>query len=245
MKKQPTKTEAVYIENSITQAPCVSIAQATAMDIKKKIEDFEAEIAKTDAEILGANELLHGGWRAQSKDPSAMERIAEDIERLHRRKKMQETVCTGAVAELEAVERQITADQILRVRADVDRLMAARTATARNITAVCFQLAAMVREVDAIGDQVKNLFSHDRKQTGLTANEVAGRINRSPLQWGIDEILSQQLDPALWKSERPIFGIQGNLEEKMAEAIDVERRGLLSSMDMIVEQFAAGLKVEE
>lgn len=242
MKQKPIKTEAVYLENNATEKQRVSIAQATATDIQKKIQGFEAEITKIDAEIEGANALLHGGWRAQSKDLSSMERVAEDIERLHRRKKMQEALLTGATEELEAMQRQITADQILSVRAEVDRLMAQRTATARNITATCFQLAAMIKEIDVVGDEVKRLFGKDRSQTGLTINEIGNRINRKSLQGYVEEILASQLPKTMWDTERPIFGYRDNLELKMAEAIDGERRATLSSMDMILEQFAAGLK---
>ena len=242
MKQNSIKTEAVYLESKVTDKTRVSIAQANATDIQKKIDGFEAEIAKIDAEITGANEMLHGGWRAQSKDPSAMERVAEDIERLHRRKKMQEALLNGAAAELESVERQIIADQILSVRAEVDRLMAHRTATARNITATCFQLVAMIKEIDVVGDEAKRLFSLERKQTGLTINEIGSRINRKSLQGFIEEIFASQLPKTMWDTERPILGYRDNLELKMADAIDQERRAVLSGMDMILEQFAAGLK---
>jgi uncharacterized coiled-coil protein SlyX len=235
-----------YLENNQTQISRVSIAQAIATDIQKKIADFEAEIAKTEAEIEGANDLLHGGWRTNAKDPAQMERVAEDIERLHRRKKMTEALRDGAASELEAVQRQIIADQILSVRAEVDRLMAMRTATARNITAVCFQLAAMIKEVNMVGEQVKQLFKHDRMESGLTGNEVGAMVNRDVrLHWLVSEILEQQLPPELWPAERPVFGFRDNLEIKLSDAIDGERRSLLASMDLRLEQFAAGAKEEQ
>ena len=238
-----TTTKTTYMTSSASGAPKVSLAEAEAADIRVRLAELEAKRQTTTDNIQRMNDVLHGGgWKQTAKDPSAIERVSADIEREHRMGRVEDQMIAAARQDLAAAELQITVDRITGTAERFNALMTAKTDKARNVTATCLQLCAMVKELAEIDHQAVAMFRPNAADTGLTHNAALHVIGRLQYQHFVEELIESQLVPVrLWSPvEKPIFGYSASVDTKLTNAVDGERTHFLANIALVLERITAG-----
>lgn len=215
----------------------VALAQSNVESIRESLAGLEAKIEALDPQIATLNTSIKGDWRNAAGNAGNLVHAQEDLERLLRQRKLHRDAQDAGQLELNRAERQVVAARVRAVGAEYDRVASGATTKSRNVMAVLYQLAAMIRELDYDTDTARRLFSASREQTGLTVNDVSMLTGKVRFADYVEEILAAELGNVLWPdaiNRRP-----AGFESRFATVIDAERQGVLNAMNRFLDSLNA------
>lgn len=212
-----------------------SLAEVQIADMTTRIDAFSADLDREQATVSRLTEVFQRMWR----EPDSAARVSEDIEAAHRRIRITKNLRSQAIAERDILERQVVADRISAVRAEWDKQASARTARARDLVATLQTACALIVEIDESLDRAVKVLDRPL-EGGLHRDQIACFLRRETVQGFVDEIMARTLSRNLWDAERPVLGWRGDLETKLPDYIDAERRSVLAAFDMALERVTRG-----
>jgi hypothetical protein len=205
-------------------------------DERRELARLQDQLRRQDREIFECNEALHAP-RGKQVNEAERDRLLEDVEKSHRRKRFVAEQIEAAELRVTAAENALKADGVARVRAKVDLLASERVSNARNLYAAIEMAVGLLRTDDVLYDKVLNCFSgHDALQTGLTSSEASVAMRRSLLQHDVERLFEILLDPTEWKGNRPIIA----QPSRLVSNIDWQRTFLLRAMDERIQAIGTG-----
>lgn len=222
-----------------------TLAQAKVEEIKSNLAQIQVRLQKLDDEIAAITTAVNSDWTSALGNSAKLADAQEDVERLHRQRNLLAVAAVAGKRELNKAERQVVVDGILAVRSKFDRIMTERTTKARNIEATCYQLVAMIKEIDHDADKARDLFTMNRAETGLTTHEAMRAGGGVNYQMYVEEILAGELGKLLWDAvERPFPGSPARL----AGVCDRGRRAIIAGINLFLDRLSAAdpdLSVED
>lgn len=195
-----------------TDVTKLSLAQAKAHEIRQKLEaEVHPAIRTVEAE-LAQIDSTKANWQDTASNPIAVERLEEDRQRLLNRRAILTDARDRAEKDLRQAEAQVEVDELAELRAEFERIGAARIQSARDVEAAAHMLAAKITEVEHYRVQMVGVLARARRfflgratgaeemrrSDGLAALERL--LKTSDVQGAVECILAAGTPAHVWDS---------------------------------------------